>query len=70
MFEKIGSMSLLWNHKVSYRMSLELKLGMVKCIFPYTHANKTQEFNHKMNVVPINLKANMGMNVIIHLHYG
>jgi hypothetical protein len=23
-----------------------------------------------MNVVPINLKANMGMNVIIHLHYG
>jgi hypothetical protein len=43
---------------------------MVKCIFPYTHANKTQEFNLKMNVASINLEANMGMNVSIHLHYG
>jgi hypothetical protein len=53
-------------------MSLEPKLifGMVKCFFPYTHANKTQEFNRKMNVVPINLKANMGMNVSIPPHYG
>jgi len=51
-------------------MSLELELGMEKCLFPYTHASKTQEFNYKMNVVPINLEANMGMNVNIHLHYG
>jgi hypothetical protein len=35
---------------------------MVKCLFPYTHVSKTQEFNHKMNVVLANLKANMGMN--------
>jgi len=41
---------------------------MVKCLFPYTHASKTQKFNCKMNVVPINLKANMGMNVNIHPH--
>jgi hypothetical protein len=43
---------------------------MVKFVFPYTHANKTQEFNYKMNVVPINLKENMGMNISIQLHYG
>jgi hypothetical protein len=30
-----------------YHMSLDLELGMVKCFFPYTHANKAQEFNHK-----------------------
>jgi hypothetical protein len=41
---------------------------MVKCFFPYTHANK--EFNIKMNVVSINLEENMGMNVSIHPHYG
>jgi hypothetical protein len=33
-------------------------------------ASKTQEFNQKMNVVQINLEANMGMNVSIFLHYG
>jgi hypothetical protein len=38
--------------------------------FSYTHANKTQKFNHKMNVVLENLEANMGMNVSIHPHYG
>jgi hypothetical protein len=37
--------------------------------FPYTHANKTQEFKHKMNVIQVNLEANMGMNVSIHPHY-
>jgi len=35
--------------------------------FPYPHASKTQEFNCKMNVVRVNLEANMGMNVSIHL---
>jgi hypothetical protein len=34
------------------------------------HGSKTYEFNHKMNAVLVNLKANMGMNVNIHLHYG
>jgi hypothetical protein len=48
-------------------MSLELKLEIVKCIFPCTHASK---FNHKMNVAPINLEVNMGMNVNIHLMHG
>jgi hypothetical protein len=43
---------------------------MAKCLFPYTHASKTQEFNNKMNVVGANLEANMGMNVSIHPHYG
>jgi hypothetical protein len=43
---------------------------MVKYFFPYTHASKTQEFNRKMNVVLINLKANMGMNVSIQPHDG
>jgi hypothetical protein len=44
---------------------------MVKYFFPYTHVSKTQEFNHKMNVVPTNLETNTGMNVSIHpLHYG
>jgi len=43
---------------------------MVKCFFPYTHASKTQEFNHKMNVIHVNLKVNMGMNVSTHFHYG
>jgi hypothetical protein len=38
--------------------------------FAYTHVNKTQKFNRKMNVVLINLKANMGINVSIHRHYG
>jgi hypothetical protein len=32
---------------------------MVKCFFLYTHASKTQKFNCKMNVVLVNLKANM-----------
>jgi hypothetical protein len=43
-------------------MNLELKLifGMVKCLFPYAHASKTQEFNRKMNVVPTNLKQILG----------
>jgi hypothetical protein len=36
---------------------------MVKCFFLYTHANETQEFNGKMNIVLVNLKTNMGMNV-------
>jgi hypothetical protein len=43
---------------------------MVKCLFSYTHASKTQEFKSKMNVVKVNLEANMGMNVSIHPHYG
>jgi hypothetical protein len=51
-------------HKLkAWAQSLELELGTVKCFFFYTHASKTQEFIHKMNVVLINLKANMGMNV-------
>ncbi len=41
-------------------LSLELELGMVKCFFSYTHASKTQKINHKMNVVHVNLEANMG----------
>jgi hypothetical protein len=57
------------NLKPQISLSLEFKLGIVKRLFPYTHASKTQEFNHKINVIPINLKANMGMNVSIHLHY-
>jgi len=52
-------------------MSLEPKIGMmIKCLFPYTHASKTTKFNHKMNIVLINLKANMGMNINIHPRYG
>jgi hypothetical protein len=39
-------------------MSLKLELGKVKCVFPYTHANKPQEFNCKMNVVLVNLEKN------------
>jgi hypothetical protein len=46
--------------KASYCMNLKLKLGMVKCIFPYTHASKTQEFNHKINVIIVNVKATWG----------
>jgi hypothetical protein len=38
--------------------------------FSYTHANKTQEFSRKMNVVLVNVEANLGMNVSIHPHYG
>ncbi len=43
---------------------------MVKCLFPYTHVGKTQEFNHKMDVIDVNLEANMGMIVSIHPYYG
>jgi hypothetical protein len=43
---------------------------MAKCLFPCTNASQTQEFNIKMNVVGVNLEANMGMNVNIHPHYG
>ncbi len=49
-------------------MSLEPRIGTWnlnwngKMFFPYTHASKTQEFNFKMNVVPINLETNMGMH--------
>jgi hypothetical protein len=60
--------------EASYYMSLSLKLKVGtwddKMFFPYTHASKTQEFNHKMNVVPIYLETNIGMNVSIHPHYG
>jgi len=41
-------------------LSLELELGMVNGFFFYTHASRTQEFNHKMNVVHVNLEVNMG----------
>jgi hypothetical protein len=41
-----------WN----YNMSLKLEPGMVKCIFPFTHANKPQQFNCKMNVVLVNFE--------------
>jgi hypothetical protein len=41
---------------------------MVKCFFPYAHVSKTQKFNCKMYVLPINLEVNMGMNVNIHPH--
>jgi hypothetical protein len=34
---------------------------------PITHASKTQKINCKMNVEPINLEANMGMNVSIFI---
>jgi hypothetical protein len=44
-----------------------MELGMVKCIFFYTYASKTQEFNFKIKVVPMNLETNMGTNVSIHL---
>jgi hypothetical protein len=43
---------------------------MVICIFPFAHANKTQEFSHKMNVVQVNLETSIGMNGNIHLHHG
>jgi hypothetical protein len=43
---------------------------MVKCFFPYTHASKNKKNNPKMNVVLVNLEANMGMNISIHPHYG
>jgi hypothetical protein len=40
-------------------MSLELKPKVGtwdgKMPFPYTHASKTQEFNHKTNVIQVNL---------------
>ncbi len=53
-------------------MNLELKVGTWdgKMIFAYTHANKTQNFDHKMNVIKIKLEENTGMNVNIHPHYG
>ncbi len=41
-----------WN----YNMSLKLEPGMVKCISPFTHANKPQQFNCKMNVVLVNFE--------------
>jgi hypothetical protein len=56
--------------KVSYYMSQKLELEMEKCFFLYTHVSKTLKFNYKMNVVLVNLEANMGMNVNIHPHYG
>jgi hypothetical protein len=62
-------MGSLWG-KLSHELitySLELKLVMVKCLFFYTHANKTQEFNYKMNIVSINLESNIGMNGSIDL---
>jgi hypothetical protein len=43
---------------------------MVKCVFHYTHVSKTQKINCKMNVVQINLEANMGVDVSIHPHGG
>jgi hypothetical protein len=61
-------MGSLWG-KLSHELitySLELKLGMVKCLFLYTHVNKTQEFNCKMNVVSIDFKSNIGMNGSIY----
>jgi hypothetical protein len=51
-------------------MSQKLELEMEKCFFLYTHVSKTLKFNYKMNVVLVNLEANMGMNVNIHPHYG
>jgi hypothetical protein len=41
---------------ITWAYILKLELGMVKCLFLYTHASKTQEFNHKMNVIHVNLK--------------
>jgi len=37
---------------------------------PYTHPSITQKFNHKMNVIHVNVETNMGMNVKVHPHYG
>jgi hypothetical protein len=56
-----------YTREANYHMSLnlELEFEMVKCFFFYTHASKTQEFNHKMNVV--NLKANMGFFFLIYI---
>jgi hypothetical protein len=53
-------------------MSLKLRAETWdgECFFLYTHVNKTQEFNRKINVILINLEANMGMNLNNHLHYG
>jgi hypothetical protein len=47
-----------------------MELGMVKYLFPCIHANKTQKIDYKMNVMQVNLEANMRMKVNIHLHYG
>jgi hypothetical protein len=40
----------------TYSMSLEpkVKIWDGKMFFPYTYANKTQKFNHKMNVIHVN----------------
>jgi hypothetical protein len=67
--EGVTKDKLLHEPKV-WALSLKLELGMIKCFFPYTYASKTQKFNHKINVVWVNLKINMGINVNIHLHYG
>jgi hypothetical protein len=50
----------------SYCMSLKPKVGTWdgKTFFPYTHTSQTQKSNCKMNVVSINLKANMAMNAL------
>jgi len=54
------------------KLEHEAKVGIWdgKCIFPYTHANKPQQFNCKMNVILINFEKNMRMNVSIRPHYG
>ncbi len=56
------------NCSMSLEPKLKPKVGTwdVKWLFTYTHTNKTQEFNHKMNVIQTNLKVNMGMNVLFY----
>jgi hypothetical protein len=58
--KKIKKQAIAW----AWSLSLKLKVATwdgKKC-FPYTHANETEEFNCKMNVVLENLKTNMRMN--------
>jgi hypothetical protein len=52
-------------------LSLKPRVGTWdgKMFFPYTHANEAQNLNSKMNVVLINVKANMGMNVYQYIKH-
>ncbi len=73
-YEHMEILNAKTSQEASYHMKLEheAKVGIWdgKCIFPYTHANKPQQFNCKTNVILINFEKNMRMNVSIHPHYG
>jgi hypothetical protein len=51
MQQQVKKGSKLLHEPRTLTQSLKLELGMGKCFFSYTHASKTQEFNHKMNVI-------------------